>query len=315
MKSRKKKFIDIDIKKHEYFKKWKSINVRGNIRLISKLKIDYIILNNNHLSIYIYNKVNLTEFQKIILKNIGCFILNQKIFLIQTEKETKIYSNINNTFNLLKTIKFPEIREDSEIINLKNENIIISTYNNIQIWNTINSLPSQCITIIDIYFPQLIFLMNNEEILVINEREEFLSFWNLKELKMIKCYENYCIVCKIDEERILLRQSVIENLRGEENFINVNIIKIPKFNIMYNFENEEFNLQGDFFVFKEKNIFIYYNNYNINIYNLSNFQSIDSLQIFGIKLIKVKEDCCALIKYKNNNFESNDCYIQFYKIN
>ena len=43
MKSRKKKFIDIDIKKHEYFKKWKSINVRGNIRLISKLKIDYII--------------------------------------------------------------------------------------------------------------------------------------------------------------------------------------------------------------------------------------------------------------------------------
>lgn len=84
---------------------------------------------------------------------------------------------------------------------------------------------------------------------------------------------------------------------------------------MYNFENEEFNLQGDFFVFKEKNIFIYYNNYNINIYNLSNFQSIDSLQIFGIKLIKVKEDCCVLIKYKNNNFYSNDCYIQFYKIN
>ena len=43
MKSRKKKFIDIKIKKHEYFKKLKSINVRGNIRLISKLKIDYII--------------------------------------------------------------------------------------------------------------------------------------------------------------------------------------------------------------------------------------------------------------------------------
>lgn len=170
MKSRKKKFIDIKIKKHEYFKKLKSINVRGNIRLISKLKIDYIILNNN-LSIYIYNKINLTEFQKIILKNTGCFILNQNIFLIQTEKDTKIYLNINNIFNLSKTIKFPKIIEDSEIINLKNENIIISTYDNIQVWNTINSLPSQCITIIDIYFPQLYFLMNNEEILVINEEQ------------------------------------------------------------------------------------------------------------------------------------------------
>ena len=171
MKSRKKKFIDIKIKKHEYFKKLKSINVRGNIRLISKLKIDYIILNNNHLSIYIYNKVNLIKFQKIILVNKGCFILNQNIFLIQTKKDTKIYLNIYNTFNLSKTIKFPEIKEDSKIINLKNENIIINTYYNIQVWNTINSLPSQCITIIDIYFPQLYFLMNNEEILVINEEQ------------------------------------------------------------------------------------------------------------------------------------------------
>ncbi len=61
--------------------------------------------------------------------------------------------------------------------------------------------------------------MNNEEILVINDRDKFLSFCNLKELKIIKCYENYCIACKIDEERILLRQSVIENLRGEENLL------------------------------------------------------------------------------------------------
>jgi hypothetical protein len=91
---------------------------------------------------------------------------------------------------------------------------------------------------------------------------------------MIKYYENYCIACKIDEERILLRQSMIVNLR-EENFIDVNIIKIPEFNIMYNLENEEFDQPGDFFVFKEKNIFIYYNKYNINIYNLSNFQYID----------------------------------------
>ncbi len=82
---------------------------------------------------------------------------------------------------------------------------------------------------------------------------------------------------------------------------------------MYNFENEEFIVSGDFFVFKEKNIFIYYNNYYINIYNLSNFQHIDSLQNFyGRKLIKLKEDCWALIK---DSLVDDNYYIEFYKIN
>ena len=72
---------------------------------------------------------------------------------------------------------------------------------------------------------------------------------------MIKYYENYCIACKIDEERILLRQSMIVNLR-EENFIDVNIIKIPEFNIMYNLENEEFDQPVDFFVQREKYFYL-----------------------------------------------------------
>ena len=110
------------------------------------------------------------------------FYFKSKYLFNSNRKRHENLFNINNIFNLSKTIKFPKIIEDSEIINLKNENIIISTYDNIQVWNTINSLPSQCITIIDIYFPQLYFLMNNEEILVIKE-EQFLSFLEFKRIK------------------------------------------------------------------------------------------------------------------------------------
>ena len=92
-------------------------------------------------------------------------VSNNSFIICIGENISKVYQKSNEKFEFLKSINFPCPKKD--IIPYKKNKIIFCTYNGIQIWNTINNIPSSCISIIKIYCNSFV-LMKNKYLLVPN---------------------------------------------------------------------------------------------------------------------------------------------------
>ena len=329
---KKKKFVDLNIieeKVNFHIHKFGSINDLHNFRLISKIEYDYFIINEDFKRIFIYNKKNIKLLQEIEKYNLACYILNESNFLIYISEDTiEIYAKSEGIFKYLKRKNFPRINKD--IIYTKKNKIIISTERNIQIWDIKNKIPNNCISYIKL-IPRILFLMNNEKILVTAEKCQ-ISFWDMNNIKLINCYK-FCndnfliyIVKKFDEKNILINEIIdsyegcyCPNCSSKINYCeNMGIvpdnylIELPKLK-----EKKYLELSDDTIIFnkpiyniltfQKKNLVILSTKKNFILYNYAINKEIKKYKTNDdfIAFEKLKENCFAKI-YNNK--------IEFYEI-
>ena len=226
-KKGKKKFIDLDIKlEKKCFIKMKTINTINSPRLNKQDHYSFfIIYNNNKIQIYEKKELNLLQSLNFNDNQISfCFIISNDSFIICTEKNiSKVYKKSNEKFEYLKSINFPCPNKD--IIPYEKNKIIFSTYNGVQIWNTINNVPSSCISIIKIDCNSFV-LMKNKYLLVPNLYYGDIFCFDIKKLKMIKYIKEsdnkeleskesdiddiniYNSIYKIDDNKILINKTI-----------------------------------------------------------------------------------------------------------
>ena len=192
-KKKNKKFLELEIKEEKYFTFCKSKIIALNaIKYISKPECDFFILIEENNFLNVYDKENISLLQKIKKKINDCIILdNNNILIFISNNLSEIYSKSNGDFKFLKNLtNFPKITND--ILYTFDGNIIVSTKNTIQIWNTKNKLPLNCITIIHLRNNiTSFFLMKNKNILVVNGYEYSYKcsiFFDMKKLKILKKY-------------------------------------------------------------------------------------------------------------------------------
>ena len=192
-KKKNKKFLEIEIKEEKYFTFCKSkIIALNTIKYISKPECDFFILIEENNFLDVYDKENISLLQKIKKIINDCIILdNNNIIIYISNNLSEIYSKYNGDFKFLKNLtNFPKITND--ILYTLDGNIILSTKNTIQIWNTKNKLPLNCITIMHLRNNiTSFFLMKNKNILVVNGSEYSYKcpiFFDMKKLKILKKY-------------------------------------------------------------------------------------------------------------------------------
>lgn len=344
-KNHKKKFIDLDIKKlkqaKELFIKIKTIKTINSPKLTKQYQYSFFIIYNDN-TIKIYDKKELNLLQSLKINDIYikfCFIISNDSFMVCTSQNiAKIFSKINKEFKFLKKINFSCPRFP-EILPYKKNKIIFNTIDSIQIWDTINNIPSSCTSIIKIYCDSF-FIMNNQELLVANDNSGVIYLFNMKKLKLEKSIEESdenisTTMFKIDDNKILINKIIYcpcncvhcELTRDycEENglefnasfvqeFLERTIVEIPKFKkIPVLFEEIDEDYCNDIIVFNKKNLFIVYTQYNLYFYELFSLKYIKSYRMDFREVIKIDDDYLAIIK---TNYSLNDeiNIIEFWKI-
>lgn len=344
-KNHKKKFIDLDIKqlKHEkeHFIKMKSIKTINSPKLTKQYQYCFFIIYNGN-TIKIYDKKELNVLQSLKINDIYiyfCFIINNNSFMICTSQNiAKVYSKINKEFKFLKSINFPCPRFP-EILPYKKNKIIFSTDDGIQIWDTINNIPSSCLSILKIYCSSF-YIMNNQKLLVANDDSGVIYLFDMKKLKLKKCIEESDenisnTIFKIDENQIFINKIIkypcnciqcgLNRDYCEENGIEFNasfvqnlfdriIVKIPEFKKIPAFFDEiNEDYCNDIIVFNKKNLFIIYTEYNLYFYDLLSLKYIKSYRMDFREVIKIDDDYLAIIK-TNYNLDDEINIIEFWKI-
>ena len=153
----------------------------------------------------------------------------------------------------------------------------------IHVWDTQDSIPQNIIYKINTIFShdkQLMFL-NNENILVVNHssfynnNKQNITFYLTKNFEIIKNLEDEDDaqktaqkIYKLDENRLIIMEHFIYNEYNNKNKQYVQIMKVPQFEIVKEFET---SFPGNE-ILVYKNYFILYSPAMIEIYNSDNYQ-------------------------------------------
>lgn len=338
MKTKKHKFVDLENQEKELLRKKKIIQtISGKVTTQYNYGF-FIIYAFDKLKIYDHKNINLLQTIEMNLN--FCFIISEKSFIICTEKSiSKVYSKNSDKFEYIKSINFPT-PTFNKIIPYNKDKIIFITDEGLQIWKTIDNIPSSCLLIIKLDIISFDFL-DKLNLLVTNCYGEKICIFDMKNIKIIKTIkpseerDERITAKKIDEEKILINKYIsyeyvcnciqcamrkdyceenelelIKSFR-EEHFNERIILKLPEFKEIPDFFDENNEEDVSVFVFEKKSIFIFYNGQGLFFYDIHSLQNIRTYYKFYFKeIFKASEDCLAVIKDDNYITQT----IEFYEI-
>ena len=290
--------ISIGINPKKYIEYHKTLlNQCTDIKLLPN--ISFFIVHDNSNNASIYSKENYELIQQIKNSN-NCHILNEDSIIFSIIDQNSCTSHevwvkdINRKIFIKKKVLDSSFIFNSNILSNSKSHLFFYHRDNqtpeIQVWDTQDSIPQNIILKINTIFShdkQLMFL-NNENILVVNHssfynnNKQNISFYLTKNFEIIKNLEDEDDaqksaqkIYKLDENRLIIIEHFIYNEYNNKNRQYVQIMKVPEFEIVKEFET---SFPGNKILVYKK-YFILYSPSIIEIYNSDNYQLFKNVHI------------------------------------